>query len=94
MNKNVEHILSSLLREVRQDIKSVRDTLAPMQVDLKYHIKRTDYNENRIAELEEKHLEEIARANELAERRLRLLKVGLGAISAILGIAVALEKIL
>lgn len=94
MNKNVEHILSSLLREVRQDVKSIRDTLAPMQVDLQYHIKRTSLNEVRIDEMENKLLDHQEKIVAAEEKKVRAIKLGIGIISGILGIIAALEKII
>ncbi len=91
MNISIEQLLKDMLMEVRSDIKSIRDVLYPMREDLQYHILRTDFNEARITELEEKLLEEAQRANELAERKLRVLKLSIGIVTSIVTALVALR---
>ena len=93
MDNNVTNIFVSLVREVRQDIKTIRDTLAPMQVDLELHIKRTDLNEHRIEQLENTIVGLKTKTLEQEERKLRFIKISLGIIASSIGIALTLKKL-
>lgn len=91
MDNNITSIFMSLVKEVRSDIKSIRDTLHPMKADLEEHMRRTALNEMRIEEMEEKTLSELKRHNDLLEHRLKVMKWSIGIISSLvtLGITVA-----
>ena len=91
MDNNITSIFMSLVKEVRSDIKSIRDTLHPMKADLEEHIRRTDLNEARIEDVENRTLNELKRHNDLLEHRLKVLKWTVGIISSLvtLGITVA-----
>lgn len=92
MDNNVISIFTSLVKEVRGDIKTIRDTLAPMQVDLELHIRRTDLNEHRIEELEEKLIELHDRRYEQEERKIRIFKMIVGIAASLAATALALHK--
>lgn len=84
MDNNITSIFISLVKEVRSDIKSIRDTLHPMKADLEEHIRRTALNEARIEELEETLLKESRRQNELLEHKLRIIKISVGIITSLI----------
>lgn len=92
MDNNVTNIFVGLVKEVREDIKLIRDTLAPMKVDLELHIRRTDLNEHRIEELEEKLISLQERRLEQEERKLRMAKMVVGIIASAVGIAFTLHR--
>lgn len=87
MDSNVTSIFMQLVKEVRSDIKSIRDILAPMQVDLKNHIMRTDLNEDRIEAVENKLMNELSRQNDLLEQKLKLMRYVIGIISGLVTVA-------
>ena len=89
---NITFILSSQLKELRQDMKTVRDTLAPMSADLKYHILRTDLNESRIESLESRLLEAAEHANRLAEKRMKIFQIGIGILVSAIALGTAIGK--
>ena len=94
MNISIEHILKDMIKEVKEDVKSIRDVITPMRDDLQYHILRTDFNEARITDLEERLLQEAQRANELAERKLRVIKVSIGIITSLVTAMMALRELI
>lgn len=92
MNDNIVFILSNQLKEIREDVKIIRDVLSPMNVDLQYHIKRTDLNEARIEELETQLVEEEEKRNKLLEKKLRLIKIGLGLVTMAVALGSAIGQ--
>lgn len=93
MDNNVISIFTSLVKEVRGDIKTIRDTLAPMKVDLEVHIRRTDLNEHRIEELEERLIAIHDRRYEQEERKIRIFKMIVGIAASLATIALTLNKL-
>ena len=94
MDSNVTSIFMSLVKEVRSDIKSIRDTLHPMKADLEEHIRRTDLNEARIEDVENRTLQELKRHNDLLEHRLKIVKMAIGIVASLVALGISLEKLL
>jgi len=91
-DENIVFILDGQLKEIRSDIKSIRDTLAPMQVDLKHHIMRTDLNEDRIEKIEEQLLAEAKKRNEILERGIKIFQLLAASMASLAAGALALHK--
>ena len=94
MDNNITSIFMSLVKEVRSDIKSIRDTLHPMKADLEEHIRRTDLNEARIEDVENRTLNELKRHNDLLEHRIKVIKWTIGIISSLVTLGITVVNFL
>ena len=82
MDKEV--FILEILKEIKESQSNTSEDIAMIRGDLQYHIQRTDLNEHRIIELEERHIKQ-------DEKKLNYIKIGFAVIASLLSIGMTLK---